>query len=413
MSNLWLVARREFVARGKSSGYIITTIVMALVLLGTTLAPTFMEKKSRTEALTVNVLDNTGQVATPLQEAVKMMAGQPGAREVVMNIVTGDEETQMDVARKNSNLALLIVDGNFPGAVKARYYSASANVMNYAGAVLTPLQGIVRAARMQASGVSPTVAAEILKPMDEELKQITVSGESRSQSEFMGSMFVALGVVMVLYMVVLLNGQFVFQGVLEEKVSRVVEVMAASVGPKDMLSGKVLGLGALGLVQFLAMMGAWAAGTVVANMITETPTPMPGIDKALVALAFLVMGYLLSATLMAAAASTISRMEDQNTVVMPVTMLQALPMLFITPVLMDPNSSTAAVLSMIPFFSQSIMVMRILMTDVPTWQLGVSVGLMLLTTLGGVMAGGRIYRAALLSYGTRPSLKQIFGYLKG
>jgi len=228
----------------------------------------------------------------------------------------------------------------------------------------------------------------------------------------MGSMMTALGVVMVVYMVVMLNGQFIFMGVLEEKVSRVVEVMAASVGPAEMLAGKVIGLGALGLIQFVVIMASWVGGNVISAQISDQPMGGVTVTGALTAVAFLVLGYVLAAALNAAAASTVSRMEDQTAVAMPVQMVQVVPYLMVVAVIMNPTGQLAEITSMIPIFSQTVMVARVLMGPVPLWQILVSIALMAATTVLFLWGGGRIYRAALLSYGARPNMKQVLGYLR-
>jgi ABC-2 type transport system permease protein len=408
---MWLVARREFVGRGKSGGYIITTVLMAVVLLGSTVMPSFFTSKANSQPLNVILLDKTGAVAQPLQAAVQAMASQPGARPVNLEINTGDEAALTERVKKE-NKALLVVEGTFPNDVKARFLSVSTGLLGGANLLLSPLEGIVRTQRLQARGIDPNVMQEVMKPMEAQTLQLTEKGEGQNQNQAMGAMLVALGVCMVVYMVVMLNGQFIFQGVLEEKVSRVIEVMAASVGPGEMLAGKVLGLGGLGLIQFMAMMAAWVAGTLINQRLVDTPASGISVSGALVALAFLVLGYLLSAALNAAAASTISRMEDSQAVAMPLSMLQAVPFMMIIAVMQNPAGPLARVLSLIPFFSQSVMVMRVLMTDVPVWEVATSLGLMAVMTVFMVWAGGRIYRAAMLLYGARPSFRTVLGYLR-
>jgi ABC-2 type transport system permease protein len=407
MRNLWLVARREFVTRAKSGGYIITTLLMMVLLLGSNLAPAFFEERNKAEVIPLLILDQTGQVQGQL---IPILGDRTGGQ-VNPQAVTGDEAALTDEVLKEGK-ALLVIEGTYPHQLKARLLAGSPAQLSNAGMILGPLEEVVRAARMQARGIDPAAAAEIMHPLETEAKQITASGQGRDQQAYMGSLLVALGIVMVLYMVVLTNGQFVFQGVLEEKVSRVVEVMTAAVGPGEMLVGKLIALGALGLIQFVGMILAWAGGTVLAKDLIDMPVQGIKTSGALLALTFLILGYILSASLMAAAAATISRMEDQNTVMMPIVVLQALPMVMTVSVMSDPNGSLAVVLSLIPFFSQSVMVMRVLLGDVPTWQIVTSIGLMVLTTAFSAWAGGRIYRAALLSYGARPSMRQLISYLR-
>lgn len=412
MRNMWLVARREFVGRGKSGGYLITTLFMAVVLLGVTLLPTLMEGGEKSSPLNIIVLDKTGVIAQPLQAAMEAMKAQPGAREISLEVSTMDEAALMERVKLEKEKGLLIVEGTFPAGLKARYLSSSPAILNSGGVVMGPLEGIVRAARLQARGIDPTVSLEIMKPLETETLQITETGEGRTSEDFMGSMMTALGVVMVVYMVVMLNGQFIFMGVLEEKVSRVVEVMAASVGPSAMLAGKVIGLGALGLIQFVVIMASWVGGNLINAQISDQPVAGVSVTGALTAFAFLVLGYVLAAAMNAAAASTVSRMEDQTAVAMPVQMVQVVPYLMVMAVIMNPSGRLAEVTSMIPIFSQTVMVARVLMGPVPLWQILVSIVLMAATTVLFLWGGGRIYRASLLSYGARPSLKQIMGYLR-
>jgi len=217
---------------------------------------------------------------------------------------------------------------------------------------------------------------------------------------------------MSVYMSSMMNSQFVFQGVLEEKVSRVVEVMAAAVRPSEMMLGKILGLGLLGIIQYLAMMAAWLGGSVATmqSMGVSMAGLTPGV--ALLIAAFVVLSYAMNASVLAALGATVSRMEDSQTVVSPVLILMMLPMFLITPVMNDPNGTLATVLSFVPLWTPIVMLMRVMMADVPVVQVAISLVLLLATTCLLWWASGRIYRAALLSFGTRPTLKQLWQYLR-
>ncbi|HEY3367079.1 MAG TPA: ABC transporter permease [Symbiobacteriaceae bacterium] len=411
MRNMWLVARREFIFRGKSGAYLISTVMMVIALLASSLLPAILEKQTKTEPLNVLLLDKTQMVAEPLKAAIGALPAGPGSRPVNLSAVTGDEESLMEQTRKEGK-SLLIVEGSFPAGLKARFLGANPGALSGSGVVLGPLESIVRAARIKQSGLDPKIAQEILKPMQTETAQLAAKGGTRDQNQFLGAYLLAMGIVMCLYMVILINGQFIFMGVLEEKVSRVMEVMASNVTSGAMLAGKVLGLGALGIIQFAAMIAAWFAGSLVAKNLNSVTSSALSIGNIVLALTYMVLGYLLSATLFAAAASMISRMEDQQTVLTPLVLLIALPMMMLPMLMNNPNSTFAVVVSLIPFFSQSMMVFRVLMTDVPLWQILLSLVLMLASSIGATWAGGRIYRAAMLSYGSRPSLKQVWGYLK-
>lgn len=411
MRNQFLVARREFMTRSRSFAYIITTTLMVFMLGFVTIYPAWMQKQSTSTPVHLLLLDQTGVLAEPLKSALASARDLPGGRPITTETVSGDTEALKSRVLKEK-AAMLVVAGTVPDAVQAQYFGSTPAIMEGAGVVTSLLESIVRSAAIQRHGLSPEAARQILTPLKTEVAQITEGGGKRDLNAFMGAYTIAMGITMVLYMVVLINGQFVFMGVLEEKVSRVVEVMASTVGAAEMLVGKVLGLGALGLLQFVAMILSWFFGNRIAGQITGTPAQSLPLDKAVIAFGFLVLGYILIATLMAGAASTISKMEDQQAVMMPILMLVVIPFILMPSTMNDPDSTYAVILSLIPFASQSVMVFRVMLTEVPAWQVALSLLLMLLTAGAATWAGGRVYRAALLSYGGRPTLRQIWGYLR-
>lgn len=412
MRNLWLITKREYIGRGLTSAYLITTAFMVLMLVFTTLAPVLFDSKENARPMTVVLLDRTGKVGGPLRQALQSMpTPAKGGGKITLEDSKEGEAALIERARKSS-IAALIVDGTFPTAVKARFLSGSVGTMTASSLVIAPLESIVRSARLQALGLDPTIAGQILKPMEVEEGQLTAGSGQRDQKGFTASILTAISAVMMIYLVTLLNGTFVFQGVLEEKMSRVMEVMAAAVSPAELMAGKVLGLGALGLTQFAVFLAGWFGSNLWAQKVSSVaPQALPG-KVLLLGLVFLVLGYILNSTLMAAAASTLSRMEDSQTMLMPITMLLVIPMLLISPVINEPNGTLAVVLSLVPFFAPTIMLLRVAVGDVPSWQIGLSVALMVVSTYYMVRAAAKVYRAALLSYGGRPSMKQLWLYLK-
>jgi len=405
MRNVWLITRREFLSRIRSGAFIASTLIMMVALLGATMIPFLMQGSSA--PLAVTVLDRTGQVLAPLQEAVARSAG---GRPVVLTPGEGDEERLIAEARAQ-DASVLIIEGTYPGDLHARFLYTSMGDLSDSHLVTEPLAQLVRAARLSERGLPAEVAGEVLQPLTIEARQLT-AGQERDADQFVGSIFLALGAVMSVYLITVINSQFVFQGVLEEKVSRVVEVMAAAVRPTEMMVGKILGLGLLGVVQYLAMMAAWLGGTLATaqNMGVTAGGITPRV--ALLIMAFVVLSYAMNSSVLAALGATVSRMEDSQTVVSPVLLLMMLPMFLITPVMTEPNGTLATVLSFVPIWTPIVMLLRVMLAEVPAVQVGISLVALAATT--GLLAwgSGRIYRAALLTFGTRPTLKQLWQYLR-
>jgi ABC-2 type transport system permease protein len=228
-----------------------------------------------------------------------------------------------------------------------------------------------------------------------------------------------------IYMAILLYGSFVMQAVVEEKSTRIVEIIISSARPFDLLMGKVLGVGMTGLVQ----MGAWAlmlsgimiyGGTIAALFIDpstlnlpETASsaevmaaadiPIPQLDPMIFAafVLFFLMGYLMYASLFAAVGSAVENVQDAQSLTIPLMLPIILAMAVLTPVIESPDSTLATIMSHFPLTSPIIMMVRISITDIPIWEVGLSLAILLGSFLGAIWFSGRIYRVGVLSYGKK------------
>jgi ABC-2 type transport system permease protein len=245
--------------------------------------------------------------------------------------------------------------------------------------------------------------------------------------------YTVIGYVMafVIYGAVLIYGQYVMQGVIEEKSNRVVEVVVSSVRPFELLMGKVLGIGAMGLAQMivwavLVLGGFAAAGPVLAllfdpsdlgvapgasqqAMMDAAGVTVPSLPLDLVAwfILFFLGGFLLYAALFAAVGSAVEQQQDAQSLLIPVMFPLILPILFLVFIIESPNATASVVMSMIPFFSPILMVLRAAVTTVPVWEIATAFVLLVGTFIGMIGLAGRIYRVGILSYGKTPGFREI------
>lgn len=213
---------------------------------------------------------------------------------------------------------------------------------------------------------------------------------------------IGLITVFLLFFGIQTYGAFVAQGVVEEKASRVVEILLSTVRPWQLMLGKVLGLGLVGLVQIVILAAAGLAMAGATGVLT-----LSGVATSAAAWGVLwyVVGFFLYATVYAAAGSLVSRQEDAASVITPVTMVLTLGFVVGFNVLVQsPEGSTARVLSLIPLFSPILMPGRIAIGVAPGWEVGLA--LVLTVALGGVLTwvGSRVYRNAVLHTGSRLKL---------
>jgi ABC-2 type transport system permease protein len=209
--------------------------------------------------------------------------------------------------------------------------------------------------------------------------------------------------VVVLYSLLILFGQFVAQGVVEEKSSRVVELLLATMRPWQLLAGKILGLGLLGLAQMLVIAVVGVAGALVFDVVD-----LPGrlIGTVITVVAWFVLGYAFYASVFAAAASLVSRQEDLASVITPASLLLVVGFVISIQAAQDPTGTLSTVTSFIPGLSPLVMPVRQAAGGAEWWEVVVSVVLMLASIAAIVRVGGRIYSGALLRTGGKVKLRE-------
>jgi len=223
--------------------------------------------------------------------------------------------------------------------------------------------------------------------------------------------------VMVLYMTVLLYGINVMRSILEEKTSRIMEVMLSTASAKQMMAGKILGVGAVGLTQVAIWVGTalvFSGGALVANA-----AQIKGVLslKLLVFFAvYFLLGYILYSTLCAAVGSMVNSEQEAQQLQFLVMMPMILSVIMIMQIFQHPNSQMALWGSLFPFTAPLVMFTRIAMQTGSLWDIGwqiaLSIGLMVATIYGMIWLCGRIYRVGILMYGKKPNLPEIMKWIK-
>jgi len=226
-------------------------------------------------------------------------------------------------------------------------------------------------------------------------------------------MIFSMILLMILYMSILLWGNAVMTSVIEEKTSRVVEVMAAGVSPTTLLAGKLLGVGTAGLTQFLvwaiSMFGAsfFAAGAAMGPFAMPEITPVMLVSFVL----FFVLGFLFYAALYAAIGAAVNTVQEAQSLSFPVMFPIILAAVSFPAALEAPDGALAVTMSMIPGMSPLIMFLRIVVLTPPLWQIALSIALLGLGILGVVWVAARVYRVGILMYGKKPTFPELMKWV--
>jgi len=261
-------------------------------------------------------------------------------------------------------------------------------------------ESIVRAAIATASTQRQLVEAgvRLQPPPTLDVVALKTSGEDRTQATVVAIVGIGL-----LYFLLILFGQFVAQGVVEEKSSRVVELLLATMKPWQLLAGKILGLGLLGLAQIVALA---VVGTVGALAFDVVDVPGQVIGTVVSVVLWFVIGYALYASIFAVAASLVSRQEDLGSVLTPTTILLVVGFIIAIQAAGDPTSTLATVTSFVPGLSPLVMPVRMAAGEAAWWEVAAAVVLMLVAIGLTVRLGGRVYAGALLRTGGKIKMRE-------
>ncbi len=371
-----LVAAREISTRIRDRTFIASSVLMIVLILGVLVFQVVVNSGDDTQR--VGVVGDPGQLGTAIE-------AQAGALDVGVEVVRFDTD---DAAR--AAVEAEEVDGALVGAAASPEF-----VVREADPTLEALvSGAVGTVAL-----SDTLAQAGVDPAS--LPQVTVTTLD-DDGDAQGVVVAIVGVI-VLYSLLILFAQFVAQGVVEEKASRVVELLLATMKPWQLLAGKILGLGVLGLGQ-IAVIAAIGIGGALAFDVVDLPGELVG--TVLWLLFWFVLGYALYASLFAVAASLVSRQEDLGSVLTPASLVLVAGFIVAVQAASDPDSTLAVVTSYVPGLSPMVMPVRQAAGDVALWEVGAAIALMLVAIALVVRLGGRIYSGALLRTAGRTKIKE-------
>jgi len=299
------------------------------------------------------------------------------------------------------------------GKPKATYTSISTADISTMQTIESALRRAIVREGMQRKGVDAGEIKLMMAPVD--LETETIRNGEISKSDTMTAFFGAYVLFFLMYMAVMLHGMNVARSIIEEKTSRVFEVMLATVQPQEMMAGKLLGVGSVGLTQI----GIWvlaALGLSAAPMASAVGAGAIHISfsagQIIAFIGYFVMGFLLYSGMAAAIGAMVNSEQELQQFNMVIALPMAVCMFVLVPVISNPNSPFSRIISLIPTCTPLIMYLRIAISNPPWYDIAASVVILLATIYGVLWLTARIYRVGILMYGKRPTLPEILKWLK-
>ncbi len=424
---LLAVFRREYLERVRNRWFMLATVFGPVLFGALMFMPALLSRRAEGSAAAdlrnVVVIDATGtrvghRIATELAGGVAGDPSRARVREVApADLAAAEAQARRDVVARRS-VGVLVVDAQAFASGEVRYAGVNATALGDVGHIERVVREQMLASRIEREGVDWRRSVALARAkFDVKTEHITEQGAGAS-GRVSGTF--ALLVAVVLYSSILLYGQMVLRGVMEEKQTRVAEVVLSSVSANTLLAGKVLGVAAVGLTQ-LTLWSAVSYAMLRARQpllarfgVARAPLVLPPIDLATGALLllFFLLGYLFFAALFAIVGAVVSSEQEAQQAQTPVILLLVSSVAVLQPVMTNPDGGLAQVMSALPFSAPIVMPLRMSMVPVS----GLALASSLLTIAAGayvaVWLAARIYRVGLLMYGKQPTVREIMRWTR-
>lgn len=444
MKKLYAVFKREYLQAVRKKSFLIMTVLTPFLFGALMVIPSALAMKGMGEKA-VAVVDGTGRLEAAVVEGLRgpegvdlrataeRNLGPPGRRRPPLQVnvraeyVSAAGRDPKEAARPYLDRLHMEekggrLDGVFVIPAKAfddpalslTYYSRSSTDLIVQERLGRVVNRALERERLSGRGLNPAEIEKLLRDLRVEAVQVTKGGEEKRGGEM--NFLVAFAFVLLVFLPVILYGQEVMRGIIQEKTDRVVEILISSMTPFELLSGKILGMAAVGLTQiaiWVAMGGAVAVwGTAAATAVGVNLGQFLRPQLAGWFLVFFVLGYLINVCIYAVGGAIVNSEKEAQQVVTPVLFVMMLPWFLAMPILMNPDSALSTILSLIPVYTPITMFIRILVSEPPLWQVGLSIALAVATILGFFWITAKIFRLGLLATGKRPTIPELWRWLK-
>lgn len=428
---------REFKERVYKKSFIITTLLMPLLMLALSAAPAVIMFFVRGETKAVSVIDQSGIVAPQLESGDDIQ---------FVVIEDGDLQTELKKSLESEEFGVLFIGSDIvENPNNIQLYTNQSSSMLIEEAIAGQVEEIIEAERLKALNVGDL--KRILEQVEVNINLSTFrnGAEQSEATSSAASSFVGIALGFVLYFFLVVYGSIVMQSIIEEKNSRILEVLVSTVRPFDMMMGKILGVASVALTQIaiwgvllivisaavipavmpddiLAGVEAVRAGadaaTMVPDMDIEAIAALSSImdtgyisQIVLLLLLFMMGGFLLYAAMYAAIGASVDQVQDAQQLTTPVMIPIIFAFIILTMVMNDPNSPLVVWCSMIPFTAPIVMMGRI-PSGIPTWEVVTSLVLLYATFIVMVWLAGKIYRVGIFMHGKKPTFKELYKWIR-
>jgi ABC-2 type transport system permease protein len=415
MKKVLAVARWEYIEKVRTKAFLIGLFLTPLIMIGMGVLPGLLATQEDRASKSIGIIDRTGEIGAAFIERLQNNYTLPSKSpnylvQLLASGPTGDLEQQMaradGMVKDGAIEGYCLVRGTTLADTTVEYRSLAVGDFVLQSRVEETLRTIVAERRAMLRGIDANLLRELRVKLDIHTTKLSKTGEKEQEGDFLTTFFSAYVFMMMLFTLIVGSGQALVRSVIEEKSNRIVEVLVSSCSPTELMAGKVLGLSGLGFTQitFWTLLGV--AATVKFGIQIVPPA------NAAILIIYFILGYLLYAGIFIAAGSPLTTEQAAQQVTSYLVLILLIPIVLAFPAMKSPDALWIRILTFIPVLTPTMMALRIPIQMPEPWEILATIGLMVLSIWGVMVAAGRIFRIGILMTGKGPNLAELLRWIR-
>jgi|SRR5690554_3498469 len=412
MKKIFEVARWEFVEKIKTKTFIISLILTPAILILFSIAPTLLSEQEVDNTKVFGIVDTSGLYIKEMQEELSRYTIKGNQPNYLLVNLTSKEKSYADLKKSADRDVLngkiegyLLIENAETDSVSVSYRSKSLGNMKDISRFESAFNEVRIKLKLDKENVNPYLLDYISQSVQINPIRIEESGKETA-NDFILTFFSSFVFIMLLMMMILYSGGMLIRSLVEEKSNRLIEILISSCTPNELLTGKILGLSTLGLFQIFIwiVIGLSLTGTSV--------VPIEVFKNIFPILIYFILGFVFYTSLFVGIGSVVTSEQEAQQITTYLSFLLVLPIIFVLPAVETPDALYIKILSYIPLTLPSFMMLRLNISPIPEWEILSTIVIMLISIYLMINISAKIFRIGILSYGKRPSLKELIQWLK-
>jgi ABC-2 type transport system permease protein len=406
------IAKWEFIEKVKTKTFIISLVITPLLIISFSILPSILFREESPKVEVIGVIDTSGVYFNGINNEMSKYELPDGQRNYILINLTKLKSSPNELIKtadknvlKNMIEGYLLISSVGRDSINAEYRSSAMGNFKVVARLEEALNTVRTELKLEQSGLNKNLI-RIFKDQIS-IKQQKIESEGKvGESDFLTTFFLSIVLILLLMMMVIYSGQLLVRNMIEEKSSRLIEMLVSSSTPDELMAGKILGLSCLGLTQIFI----W---TIIGiGLIGSAVVPYEAFKNVLPMLLYFILGFVFYTTLFVGIGSAVNTEQQAQQITTYLSLILMLPVVIAMPVIQNPDFIVTKFFSYFPLTIPTVMVLRLNVQSVAPLEILITILILVVSIFIVTKVSAKIFRVGILSYGNKLSLKEIFNWLK-